>query len=135
MTQIPPKTNVAGGNGHGMHRTRPIDRKAADALKTLRNEHGTWRAVSAVVGGENIGTLLRVSEGKRRASRRLLLTLNLVKPLPARRRDVGVRMPVNVAERVCAFLSFFSPMDEDAMRVVHKLKAGIKKTKGGDASH
>ena len=90
---------------------RPLDTKAAKRLLALKLEWGTWRAVAEHLNA-NVGEVYGVATGKRRASRRLLLALGIVKP--EKRNGIRVRMsqeeareivehdtmPVNVKNRI-----------------------------------
>ena len=68
---------------------RPLDTKAAKRLLALKLEWGTWRAVAEHLSA-NVGEVYGVATGKRRASRRLLLALGIVKP--EKRAGIRVRM-------------------------------------------
>ena len=68
---------------------RPLDTKAAKRLLALKLEWGTWRAVAEHLNA-NVGEVYGVATGKRRASRRLLLALGIVKP--EKRTGIRVRM-------------------------------------------
>lgn len=90
---------------------RPQDAKAAKRLVALKSERGAWRAVAEHLGA-NVGEVHGVATGKRRASRRLLVALGIVKP--EKRAGIRVRMsqeeareivdygtmPVNVKNRI-----------------------------------
>jgi len=85
--------------------------KAAKRLLALKTEWGTWRAVAEHLSA-NVGEVHGVANGKRPASRRLLLALGIVKP--EKRTGIRVRMsqeeareivdhgtmPVNVLNRI-----------------------------------
>lgn len=85
--------------------------KAAKRLLALKTEWGTWRAVAEHLSA-NVGEVHGVANGKRPASRRLLLALGIVKP--EKRTGIRVRMsqeeareivdhgtmPVNVKNRI-----------------------------------
>ena len=76
---------------------RPLDTKAAKRLLALKLEWGTWRAVAEHLNA-NVGEVYGVATGKRRASRRLLLALGIVKP--EKRNGVRVRMSAEEAREI-----------------------------------
>ena len=76
---------------------RPLDTKAAKRLLALKLEWGTWRAVAEHLNA-NVGEVYGVATGKRRASRRLLLALGIVKP--EKRSGIRVRMSVEEAREI-----------------------------------
>ena len=76
---------------------RPLDTKAAKRLLALKLEWGTWRAVAEHLSA-NVGDVYGVATGKRRASRRLLLALGIVKP--EKRNGIRVRMSAEEAREI-----------------------------------
>ena len=76
---------------------RPLDTKAAKRLLALKLEWGTWRAVAEHLNA-NVGEVYGVATGKRRASRRLLLALGIVKP--EKRNGIRVRMSISDAREI-----------------------------------
>jgi len=76
---------------------RPLDTKAAKRLLALKLEWGTWRAVAEHLNA-NVGEVYGVATGKRRASRRLLLALGIVKP--EKRNGIRVRMSAEEAREI-----------------------------------
>ena len=76
---------------------RPLDTKAAKRLLALKLEWGTWRAVAEHLNA-NVGEVYGVATGKRRASRRLLLALGIVKT--EKRTGIRVRMSAEEAREI-----------------------------------
>ena len=76
---------------------RPQDAKAAKRILALESEWGTWRGVAEHLN-VNVGEVHGVAIGKRRASRRLLIALGIVKP--KKRNDIRIRMTLSDAREI-----------------------------------